>query len=46
MSPLKKQAARMCKNRIESLREAGDCKKNLQENLGNITDERDYLEKV
>ena len=40
-----KQSARMYKNHVESLREASDYKKNLQEKLGNITAERDYFEK-
>ena len=36
----------MYKNRVKSLWEAGDCRKYLQENIGNITDERDYFKKV
>ena len=35
----------MYKNHVESLIETGDCKKNLQEKLGNITAKRDYFEK-
>ena len=36
----------MYNNHVEYIREPGDCKKNMQENLGNITAERDYLKKV
>ena len=36
----------MYKNHVESLRKSGDCKKNMQENLGNITVQREYFEKV
>ena len=32
-------------NRVESLREFGDCKKNLRKSFGDITAERDYFEK-
>ena len=35
----------MYKNHVEYIREAGDCNKNLQEKLGNITAERNSLEK-
>ena len=35
----------MYKNRVESLRDAGDCKKNLQENIGKITAERNSFKK-
>ena len=35
----------MYKNHVEYFREASDCKKNIQEKLGNITAERDYFEK-
>ena len=35
----------MYKNNVEHIREAGDCKNNVQENLGNITAERDYFER-
>ena len=45
MSSLQKQAARMYNNNIESIRESGDRKKNLQENIGNITAERDSCKK-
>ena len=41
-----KKATRMHKNHVESLGESGDYKKNLQEKLGNITNERDYCEKI
>ena len=37
MSSLQKQASRIYKNHVKYIREAGDCKKNLQEKLGNIT---------
>ena len=36
----------MYKNHVESLREAGDHKKNLQENLGIITAESESFEEV
>ena len=39
MSYLQKQSARIYNNHVESLKEAGDWKKNLQENLDNITGE-------
>ena len=45
MSSLKKQAARMYKNNIESFRESGDCNKNPQEKLCNIKTERYYFKK-
>ena len=32
-------------NRVESLREFGDCKKNLRKSFGDITAERDYFKK-
>ena len=35
----------MYKNHVDALREAGDCKKNLQENIGNIKAERNSLKK-
>ena len=35
----------MYNHHVESLRESIDCKKNLQENIGNITSERNYFEK-
>ena len=46
LSFLQKQAARMYKNHVESLRETGNNNKNLQEKLSNITDGRDYFEKL
>ena len=45
ISYLQKQAAIMYRNHVESLREAGDCKKTLLGNLGNIVAENDYFEK-
>ena len=42
---LQKQSVRINKNHVEYIREAGDCNKNLQEKLGNITAERNSLEK-
>ena len=36
----------MYKNHVESLRETGNNNKNLQEKLSNITDGRDYFEKL
>ena len=36
-SSLQKKAVRMYNDHVESLIEAGDCKKNLQEKLSNIT---------
>ena len=36
----------MYNNQVESLRETGDCRKNLQQNLGNVTAEHDYFKKV
>ena len=45
MSSLQKQAEIMYKNHVESLSEASNFKKNLQEKLGNITAEIDSFEK-
>ena len=36
----------MYKDHVEYIREAGDYKKKLQENLGNITAEQDCFKKV
>ena len=36
----------MYKNHVESLRESGDCKNNLQEKIGNITAQRNSFKKV
>ena len=40
-----KQSARMYKNHVESLREASDFKRDLQENLGNIIGKPDSYKK-
>ena len=46
MSFLQNQADRMYKNRVESIRETGDCNKKIQEKLVNITAESNSFEKV
>ena len=45
MSFLQNQAARIYKNHVEYIGEISDCKKTLQEHLGNITAERNSLKK-
>ena len=37
MSFIQNEATRMYKNRVVSLRETGDCKKNLHEKLGQLS---------
>ena len=44
MSFLQNHSDIMYNNHVEYLRETGNCKKNLQEKLSNITAECDYLE--
>ena len=46
MTYSQKQVVRIYKNHVELLREASGCKKNLQENLDNITAERYSSKKV
>ena len=41
----KKKSTRIYKNNVETHREAGNYKKNMQKKLGNITAERYYFEK-